>query len=1374
MPSLPHSSLLRLCVFILSIAALVLIQYCTGRIVSAENQNPLASINTITVNSLSDAANATDGLCTLREAITAANTNTQSGAVAGECVAGSSSKADTVNLTGLSGTISVMTVLPNISSDLNINGPGMATLTLQRGGSNFSMFRITSAANASISGLTMDGADPTSNFGIESAGNLTLSDCMLLGFGAGIGNSGTSSQFVITISNSFIIGNRNGSGISTGSGTVNVINTSISGNNSNGAFGPAIYNSSGVLNVTNSLIANNTGHIAIMNGVSGTAVFNNTTISGNPSGGFINNGNLTMTGGLILDNSGVGLVAAGQTFLNGVAVIHNSNTNGVFFGGGGVLLGGESSVMMNCLISNNHTNGNGGGIRTAGNVTLINNTITGNTAVGSGGGISGIGGSNFTAINLTVTNNHSNSGGGVFREAGPMLFKNSIIAGNLNRSDNNPNDIDGTVDSASSFNLIGVGGSGGLTSGVNSNQVGVANPLLGPLQNNGGLTETHALLPTSPALDAGDNCVTQPSHCGDPNIPQVSADQRGFSRLVDGPDVDMTPTVDIGAYETQEPLSLASDFSVNEDTELVIAFDAGDTSNITSITASSDNVTLVPNDSAHLTSILAGTTGVVTVDPAADLFGSANVTVTVNRSSGGNEVKTLQVIVNSSNDAPTFSKGANQLLLEDAEPQTVLGWATGISPGPPDEANQIMHFQITNNSNPTMFSSGPEIDSTGNLTYSPAPNGNGTATLTVVLVDDGGTANGGVDTSVPQTFDIVITPVNDAPTFVKGPDPFVNEDSGTTTIFNWATVSPGAANESNQIISSQIILNTNPGLFFSPPTVTGAGVLSFLPASNANGVATIKMRLKDNGGTTNGGVDTSQEQTFTITVNPVNDPPSFTKGLNQTVNNDVGLQSVPNWATAISPGPGADEASQIVSFQIVSNSNPGLFAVAPSISPSGTLSYQPAANAGGGAIIGVNLKDNGGTENNGRDTSFIQQFTISVVPVGGFLKFSTTNSLTTESSGSTTVTVVRTGDLSHVVNVDYATSGDPGTPCDVITGTASPKCDFTATAGTVTFAAGENSKTVTILLNQDSFVEGPETFTLRLSNQTGGSALTAPSTTTVTISDDPMEPPGNAIDDAGNFVRLHYHDFLNREPDQPGLDFWTNQITSCGADVECIEVKRINVSASFFLSIEFQQTGYLIERLYKTAYGDAAGLSTLNGVQHQVTVPIIRSDEFLPDTQKIAQGVIVNEGNWEQQLETNKQTFLAEFVQRPRFIFDYPMSMSAAEFVDKLSLNAGNPLSQNERDQLVNELAASAKTRAEVLRAIAEDPDLVTSEFNRAFVLMQYLGYLRRNPNDPQDTDYTGYDFWLTKLNNFDGNFINAEMVKAFISSLEYRQRSGQ
>ncbi len=269
----------------------------------------------------------------------------------------------------------------------------------------------------------------------------------------------------------------------------------------------------------------------------------------------------------------------------------------------------------------------------------------------------------------------------------------------------------------------------------------------------------------------------------------------------------------------------------------------------------------------------------------------------------------------------------------------------------------------------------------------------------------------------------------------------------------------------------------------------------------------------------------------------------------------------------------------------------------------------------------------------------------------------------------------------------------------------------------------------------------------------------------------------NPIDTARFFVRQHYLDFLNREPDQSGWDFWTNQITSCGADQSCIDIKRVNVSAAYFLSIEFQQTGYLVEREYKTAYGDGTGISTWNGT-HILTVPIVQFLDFLPDTQQISQGVIVGQTGWETTLENNKQAFTAQFVQRSRFTSALSTSMTPAQFVDKLNQNAGNVLSSTERDGAIALFGGAADTsnitaRATALRQIAENQNLSNAEFNRAFVLMQYFGYLRRNPNDTPDSDYTGYDFWLSKLNQFNGNFINAEMVKAFIVSSEYRQRFG-
>jgi hypothetical protein len=382
------------------------------------------------------------------------------------------------------------------------------------------------------------------------------------------------------------------------------------------------------------------------------------------------------------------------------------------------------------------------------------------------------------------------------------------------------------------------------------------------------------------------------------------------------------------------------------------------------------------------------------------------------------------------------------------------------------------------------------------------------------------------------------------------------------------------------------------------------------------------------------------------------------------------------------------------------------------------------------------------------------------------VQFSASNYGVTEDCTTVTITVNRSGDTSGAASIDYATS-------DV---TATERRDYITALGKLTFAPGETSKTFAVLINEDSYVEGTETFNINLSNPSGVT-LGAPAIATVTITDDATEPATNAIDDPQNFVCQHYHDFLNRQPDTPGLNFWTNQITSCGADTACIEIKRINVSASFFLSIEFQETGYLVERLYKASYGNANGASTFGGA-HQLAVPIIRFNEFLTDTQQIGQGVVVNVGNWQQQLETNKQAFTAEFVLRSRFTTAFATTLTPTQFVDALFTNAGVTPLATDRTAAINEFGVAVNTadsaaRGRALRRVAENATLTTNEFNRAFVLMQYLGYLRRNPNDPQDTDYTGDDFWLTKLNQFNGNFINAEMVKAFITSIEYRQRFG-
>src|SRR5205809_2000294 len=302
--------------------------------------------------------------------------------------------------------------------------------------------------------------------------------------------------------------------------------------------------------------------------------------------------------------------------------------------------------------------------------------------------------------------------------------------------------------------------------------------------------------------------------------------------------------------------------------------------------------------------------------------------------------------------------------------------------------------------------------------------------------------------------------------------------------------------------------------------------------------------------------------------------------------------------------------------------------------------------------------------------------------------------------------------------------------------------------GDVRFAAGETSKQILIPIIDDSYAEGTENFSITLSNPTG-ITLGSPSTVTVTITDNETTTGVNPIDQAGVFARLHYLDFLNREPDASGLAFWTNEITSCGSNVQCVEAKRVNVSAAFFLSIEFQQTGYLVERIYKAAYGDANGNSTFPSA-HQLSVPIVRFGEFLADTQEIGQGVIVGQSGWETVLENNKQAFTTEFVQRSRFSSAYATSLTPGQFVNQLFTNAGVTPSTTDRNAAIAEFGSATNTgdvaaRARALRRVAENATLNTQEFNRAFVLLKYIGYLRRNSNDTLDSDYTCYVSCMTK-----------------------------
>ena len=354
---------------------------------------------------------------------------------------------------------------------------------------------------------------------------------------------------------------------------------------------------------------------------------------------------------------------------------------------------------------------------------------------------------------------------------------------------------------------------------------------------------------------------------------------------------------------------------------------------------------------------------------------------------------------------------------------------------------------------------------------------------------------------------------------------------------------------------------------------------------------------------------------------------------------------------------------------------------------------------------------------------------------------------------STSVTVLRTGNTETAVTVDFATAD----------GTATQKQDFTIARGTLNFAPGEVSKTIPLLISEDSKVEGTEVFSISLSNP-GGGAIGTTGTASIQITDDVLEPVTNVNDDPATFIGQHYHDFLNRQHDAAGLAFWVSTITSCGANQQCIDVKRINASAAFFLSTEFQQTSFFVIRLQRAAFARKSNSPATR-------FPYL---EFIRDARRVGNGVIIGKAGAEQQLENNKQAYATDIVTSSAFISRFPLTLSAAEYVDAL-FSSVMVITSADRQAAIDAFGAGGTAgRVAALRSVTDSASLTNAEFNPAFVLLQYYGYLRRNPTDAPDNNDDGYQFWLNKLNQFNGNFIQAEMVKAFLLSGEYRNRFGQ
>lgn len=355
-----------------------------------------------------------------------------------------------------------------------------------------------------------------------------------------------------------------------------------------------------------------------------------------------------------------------------------------------------------------------------------------------------------------------------------------------------------------------------------------------------------------------------------------------------------------------------------------------------------------------------------------------------------------------------------------------------------------------------------------------------------------------------------------------------------------------------------------------------------------------------------------------------------------------------------------------------------------------------------------------------------------IPPPPHIIFFNASNYTVNEGAGSITITVNRSGLDLPPVTVDYATSD----------GTAQQRSDYNLTLGKLSFAAGQTSKTFTVLITDDGYVEGNETVNLTLSNPAGGASLGVPNKAVLTIvSNDSVA--SQPIDSTPFFVRQHYVDFLQREPDPGGFQGWQNILNNCpasGIDANGNYCDRIEVSSAFFRSPEFQGRGYFIYRFY----------SALGRIPHY--------SEFTLDFSKVS-GFLS-----EQELEANKAAFVNEFMARAEFQNKYGSTFNnPSAYVDALLQTVDLP-NHPTRGYWINGLTNGSLTRAQVLRGLVESAEVYYKYYNESFVVMQYFGYLRRDPD-------ILYLEWIRIMNENGGDY--RVMINGFMNSAEYRQRFG-
>jgi hypothetical protein len=805
------------------------------------------------------------------------------------------------------------------------------------------------------------------------------------------------------------------------------------------------------------------------------------------------------------------------------------------------------------------------------------------------------------------------------------------------------------------------------------------------------------------------------------------------------------------------PTADAQSVSTNEDTPKAITLTGSDTE--TAPASLVFNVTVQP---AH--GVLSGTGANRTYTPNADYNGPDSFKFTVTDTGDGSSPAltsseaTVSITVNGVNDAPVNSIPGPQGATKNGQLVFSAANSNLVSISDVDAGSNSLKVTLTS-THGTLTLSGTSglaftvgdgtkdatMTFTGNLTninaalngliYEPTNGYDGPATIQLTTDDQGNTGSGGAKTDT-DTINVTINPggilsfssatytVAESGGSITITINRVGGSNGTTKVDYATSNGTATAPQDYTAASGQLTFNNgetsktfvvpiindaldeaNETVNLTLSNVTGSGELG----SPSTAVLTITdddptPSLSINDATVTEGNSGTVNAVFTVTL-------SAQSGQTVTVNYATanGTATAPSDYQAQSntltfaPGETTKTVTVLVNGDTASETDETFF-----VNLTGATNASVSDNQGLGTIIS--------------DDSPVIQFNASTYTVA-------------EDALRVIVTVNRLGDISKPATVDYATSDSAGlTNCSVANGIGSSRCDYAVSVGTLRFAANEASKTISIPIVNDVYVEGPESFTITLSHQTGGEAG-SPTVATVTITDNDNGGAPNPMDDNAFFIRQLYIDFLGREPDPPGLRGWLAILNNCPVDDTSCD--RVHIAEGFARSDEFAGRGYFIYRIYRASLGRKPDYA-----------------EFIPDMAKVS-GFLSP-----QDLEANKQAFVDEFVTRTEFRGRYD-ALDNAGYVNALETTALVTLPN--KQALIDDLNAGRKTRAQVLRAVIETVEVYTKSINEAFVVMEYFGFLRRDP----DSLYKG---WIDQFNHSN---IYRLIINGFVFSAEYRQRFG-